>query len=64
MRCTVPKLAGGETNVMAANMPWYRQNKMSGSLALPTLGWPSTFISPKLERSPMKALPVWEKVSE
>jgi hypothetical protein len=49
---------------MAANMPWYKQNSMSGSLVLPTLGWASTFINPKLLRSPMNALPVCEKVSE
>lgn len=43
----------GETNVIAANMPWYRQNRISGILELPTLGWPRTFIKPKLLRSPM-----------
>jgi hypothetical protein len=38
---------------MAANMPWYRQNSRSGMRVLPTLGWPKTFMRPKLDKSPM-----------
>lgn len=33
-------------------------------MELPTLGWARTCMRPKLLRSPMKALPVCEKVRE
>lgn len=52
---------GERTHVMAANMPWKRQNSRSGTLVLPTDGWARVFMRPKLDRSPIYALPVCEK---
>lgn len=57
---TAPMARAG---VMAANMPWNRQKRMSGVVSAP-FGAAMVFISPNCDKSPRNALPVREKVRE
>lgn len=53
------------TYVMAANMPWYKQNSISGTPVDPTLAAPRTSLRPMFVKSPMNGdVAVWEKAKE